>query len=171
MRKIETTVYFFNELSEAAKQKAIENLSDINVSHNWWEFTYDDAKEIGLKITEFELDRNRYATGEFLLSACEVAQNIFNNHGEECETYKTAQKFMEIWQPVFDDYMNEESTNFESEESEGHLQELEDEFLKDLVEDYSIMLQDESEYLQSDESIIETIEANEYEFTENGKLI
>lgn len=171
MRKIETTVYFFNELSEAAKKKAIENLSSINVDYSWWDNTYEDARTIGLKITGFDLYRNRHATGEFLLSACEVAQNIFNNHGEECETYKTAQKFMEIWQPVFDEYMNEESTNFESRESEGHLQELEEEFLKDLLEDYSIMLQNESEYLQSEESIIETIEANEYEFTEEGKLI
>jgi len=33
------------------------------------------------------------------------------------------------------------------------------------------MLQKEYEYQMSDEAIIETIEANEYEFTENGKLI
>ena len=171
MRIIETKVYTFNELSEDAKQKAIERLNDINVSHNWWEMTYDDAKTIGLKITGFDLDRNRHATGELILSACKVAQNIFNEHGETCETFKTATNFMEAWQPVFDEYMNEESEKFESRDSEQELQELEDKFLKDLLEDYSIMLQNECEFLQEDDQIKDTIEANEYEFTEDGKLI
>jgi hypothetical protein len=48
------------------------------------------------------------------------------------------------------------------------LQDIEDEFLKSLCEDYSIMLQNESEYLQSDAAIIEAINANEYEFLEDG---
>jgi predicted transcriptional regulator len=33
------------------------------------------------------------------------------------------------------------------------------------------MLQKEYEYLTSEEAIIETIEANEYEFTEKGEMI
>ncbi len=41
-------------------------------------------------------------------------------------------------------------------------------FLNSLIEDYSIILQKESEYLMSNEAIIETIEANEYEFKANG---
>ena len=53
---------------------------------------------------------------------------------------------------------------------EGEIEESEQEFLSDLLEDYSIILQRESEYLQSRESIIETIEANEYDFTEDGKI-
>ena len=61
--------YSFNELSEEAQQKAIENLSDINVNFDWWNFTYEDAKNIGLKITSFDLDRRRHAKGQFLLSA------------------------------------------------------------------------------------------------------
>lgn len=168
MRTVRTKVYSFNELSNEAQQKAIANLCDINVNFDWWQSTYDDASNIGLKITSFELDRNRNATGEFLLSACEVAQNIFNNHGENCETYKTAQKFIEVWQPIFDNYMDENSENYESQELENDLQQLEDNFLNELVEDYSIILQNESEYLQSDEAIKETILANDYEFTKDG---
>lgn len=163
-------LYSFNELSNEAKEKAISNLIDINVNYEWWGSTYDDAKNIGLKITSFNLDRNRHAKGEFILSANEVAQNIINDHGESCETYKTASNFMDEWQPVFNDYMNEESDKYESSESENELQMLEDEFLESILEDYSIILQNESEYLQSDEAIIETIEANGYTFTESGKL-
>lgn len=164
-------VFKFEELTEEQKKKALYKLSDINVDHDWWQSTYDDAEEIGLKITSFNLDRNRNATGEFSLSACEVAQNVFNEHGEDCETYKTAQKFIEVWQPIFDDYMDENSENYESQELENTLQEMEDDFLNSLIEDYSIILQKECEYLQSDEAIIETINFNEYFFDEEGNLI
>lgn len=169
--KIKTIkLYEFSELSEEAKQKAIENLYDCNVNYDWWESVYEDANNIGLKITGFDLDRGSYCKGDFNLSANEVAQNIFNNHGEQCETYKTATKFMDEWQPVFDEYMDENSPNYESSESEDKLTDLEDDFLKSLLEDYRIMLTKEYEYLTSKEAIIETIESNEWTFTENGKL-
>ena len=171
MRIIETKVYPFSELSDDAKQRAIENLSNINVDYNWWESTYEDAERIGLKITAFDLDRNRHANGTFELSANEVAANIFSEHGETCETFKTATKFMEEWQPVFSEYLNEESEKYESRESEEALMELEDQFLKSILEDYSIMLENECEHLQSKEAIIETIESNEYEFNEFGNRI
>jgi len=170
MRVKEITLYKFDELSEAAKEKAIEKLWDINVDYNWWESAYEDAERIGLKITSFDLDRNRHAEGKFTLSANEVAQNIFNEHGENCETYRTAQNFMKEWEPVFNGYMDECSEHYESRESEDRLNELEDEFLQSLLEDYSIMLQKEYEYQTSQEAIIETIQANEYEFTEDGTL-
>lgn len=163
MRTIEVKVYKFDELSEESKQKALEKLIDINVDYEWYQFTYEDAKRIGLKLTEFDLDRNRHANGEFTLAANEVAQNIFNEHGENTETYKTAEKFMEKWQPIFDKYM-------QTEEGEDELMEIEDNFLKELLSDYAIMLQHEYEYLISDEAIIETIKANDYEFTEDGSL-
>jgi hypothetical protein len=171
MRTIQTTVYTFDELTEKAQQKAIENLYDINIDHNWWGSTYEDAEQIGLKITSFDLDRNRHATGDFLLNAAEVAQNILNNHGPDCSTFKTATAFLEEWQPVFNNYMNENHEDYESRDAEGQLQDIEGEFLNSLLEDYSILLQNESEYLQSREAIIEIIQANEYEFTEDGKLI
>lgn len=170
MKTVTINIYQFSELSDEAKEKAISNLSDINVDFDWWTNTYEDAARIGLKITSFDLDRNRNAKGQFTLSANEVAQNIFNEHGEECETYKTAKSFMEEWQPIFNDYMNENSENYESRESEDKLQDLEDDFKNSILEDYSILLQHECEYLQSEKAIIETIEANEYDFTEDGKL-
>lgn len=163
-------IYTFAELSEEAKEKAIADLYDINVGHNWWEFTYQDAEDIGLKITSFDLDRNRHAKGEFTLSANEVAANIMQKHGEECETYKTAEKFMMEWKPVFCEYMDESSERYESGESEMQLMELEDDFLNDLLEEYSDILQREYEWLTSSESIIETIEANEYEFLIDGTI-
>jgi len=41
----EVKVYKFNELSDEAKQKAIENLHDLNTSYDWDQFITDDFKE------------------------------------------------------------------------------------------------------------------------------
>lgn len=168
MKTLNVKVYLFNELPEKSKEKVLNKNREINLEHNWWGCTYGDAKEIGLKITSFDLDRNRHAEGEFLLAANEVAQNILNNHGEHCETYKTAQSFMEEWQPVFTEYMNEDSEKYESRETEEELQEIEDNFLQSLLEDYSILLQNEYEYLMTDEAVQETLIINEYTYLEDG---
>lgn len=166
----ETKVFTFDELSEEAKDKAIENLYDINIFHDWFESVYDDAEQIGLKIINFDIDRGSYCHGHFTVSANEVAENILRNHGDKCQTYKTADEFLLNWQPIFDAYMDENSAHYESYASEKKLQELEDDFLKSLLEDYRIILSQEYDYLTSREAIIETIEANNYEFTEDGKL-
>jgi len=170
MRIVETKVYSFSELSEDAKKKVLENLHDINVNYDWWDSTYEDAANIGLKIDSFDLERGRYCKGSLIWSAPEVAANIFRDHGDTCETFKTATNFMEQWQPVFNDYMDESSKGYESAENEDKLSELENEFLSSLLEDYRLILQNEYDYLASEEAIIESIEANNYEFTEEGKL-
>lgn len=171
MKTATVTLFAINELTDEVKSKVLDKFRDINVNDHWWDSIYDDAKEIGLKITSFNLDRNRHAKGKFLLAANEVAQNILNYHGENCETYKTASSFMEDWQPVFNDYihMDESSKKHESKEVEEELQEMEDSFLDSLLEDYSIILQKEYEYLMEDKAVEETIIANEYQFLENGK--
>ncbi|HBG49466.1 MAG TPA: hypothetical protein DDW90_08205 [Cyanobacteria bacterium UBA9971] len=170
MRTITVRIYTFDELNDKSKEKAIGNLSDINISHEWWDYTFEDAENIGLKISAFDIGRGSYVKGKFIYSAAEVAANILRDHGEKCDTYRTAEDFLTTWQPVFNDYMDEEHENYESRESEDKLQEIEEEFLRSLCEDYRIMLQKNYEYLTSGEAIIETIQANEYEFTENGEL-
>jgi hypothetical protein len=170
MKTIKLKLYSFDELSEQAQNKALNDLRTINVDFNWWESTYEDAKNIGLKITGFDLDRNKHATGQFTLSALEVAQNILNDHGDECQTYKLATEFLSKHNPIFADYMDENSENYESRDLEGQLQDLEQDFLNDLLKDYADMLQKECEHLMSREAIIETFEANDYTFEENGRL-
>ena len=51
------TVYTFSELSEDAKENAIENLSDINVTFDWWESIYEELKSIGFECKGFEIYR------------------------------------------------------------------------------------------------------------------
>jgi len=169
MRTVRTKVYFIHELTPEAKKVAIDSLRTTNVNYNWWDDMYRDAKEIGLKITSFDV-YPKSANGEFLLAANEVAANILKNHGESCETWKTANSFMDEWQPVFNSYMYETDTNYEGKDYEDILQELENRLLNNLLSDYATMLEDEYDYLQGDDSVLETIEANMYEFTKDGKI-
>jgi hypothetical protein len=168
MKKHIITTYSFNELSQDAQQTAISDLGDINVDHGWWESVYEDAENIGVKITSF--DMGRYCNMEFIDSAIAIAENILKEHGENCPTFKTAQKFMAAWQPIFNDYMDETSKNYESSESEDEMLNLENAFKQSIEEDYRRLLSKDYDYLTSDEAIKETIEANEYEFLSTGKM-
>lgn len=167
-------LYSFDELDQDQQQKAIENLYDINVDHDWWHWTYDDAEEIGLKIESFDLDRNRHATGYLKNSLSECCELILKNHGKDCETAKTAEDFLIQWGELVAKHSDGINTNEVHEDNEHEFDqeadELEKEFLMSLLEDYSIILQNESEYLMSDEAIIETIKANEYYFDEDGNI-
>lgn len=163
-------IYSFNELSEKAKDKARNWWRDCGAGDEWYECTLEDAVTIGVRITGFDTGRGQDISGEFMLSPNEVAQNIFNNHGETCDTFKTAAAFMAEWQPVFDAYMDEESERYETREAEEELMELESEFLHDILEDYLSMLRKEEEWYFSDEQVDEAITCNEYEFTEDGGI-
>jgi hypothetical protein len=169
------TYYQFSELSEQAKHKAVENLYDINVSFDWWENVYEDAKMVGIKITEFEIDRGAYCNGELMESMTDVCHKIIEGHGENCETHKTAKDFLRQWDELVAKYSDGINAQKVAEDNEGEFDdaadELEKEFKKSILEDYRIILQEEYEYQTSEEAIIETIEANEYEFDEDGNLL
>lgn len=173
MRQVTTTknLYKYDELSESAKQKAIEGLWDTNVNENWWENMYEDASEVGIKITAFDIDRGNSIDGEFYEDACHTANKIKENHGESCETYKTAVSFLAERDEIVNTAPKDENGEFEDEyELDQKLDECENDFLKSILEDYLIMLRKEYEYQTSEESVLEAIKANDYEFTEDGKL-
>jgi hypothetical protein len=171
MRIKETKVYTFDELSDEAQQKAIEKLSDINVTHEWWESTYEDAKQIGLIITGIDLERRHTLTGKFTLDAIEVAAKIKEQHGEQCETYKDAVSFLAVRDHFIDTWPKDENDEFINVgDLDEKLDKMEDGFFKTIREDYRIILSKEYDYQTSREQIIESIKANEYEFTEDGNL-
>jgi len=166
-----TEVYPFGELTDDAKQTALEQLADINVDHEWWDFTYEDAANVGIKITGFDLGRGSYCHGDFTLDVEEIANKIIAEHGESCETYKTAIEFLaEIYNLRNDFMLSDDDLDEEDFELSDTYEDAVDEFKYSILEDYRIMLQHEYEYMTSEEAIIETIEANEYEFTADGKL-
>ena len=164
-------IFQYAELSDSAKQTAIEWFLTDYPDHEWWDCTYEDAETIGLKITSFELDRSLNADGYINIHETDCADNILVNHSEDCETFKTAKKFLADLKALRVNvaYTDKDSTNGLNYEGDCALQELYEEFKKALLSDYADMLQKECEHLQSEEHAIEMIEANEYDFHETGK--
>lgn len=161
MRTHKIKLYKFDELSDESKQKALEGLGDINVGYEWWDTTFYDANMIGLKITAFELDRGMSIDGYITQDMTDVIKNIRLNHFST-ETNAIADEYEarlnEIRLITLDDDL------YDAEQDLGV------EFGDELLEVYLSSLKAEYEYLFSDEAIIETIEANDYEFTADGKL-
>jgi hypothetical protein len=167
MRIIETKVYKFEELQDQAKQQVLEKFCSINVDFNWWDDVYYDAEQVGIKICGFDIDR--YCRIELYDTAKEVAEKIVKNHGKVCETYKTAKQFLDDIENINTKYG--EVTEDNEYDYEKEMDELSDDFIKDIAEDYLGVLKTDYEYRTSEEAIIEFIEANDYEFTEDGGII
>lgn len=153
-------LYTFEELDDAAKKAALEKMSDINVDYSWWDFTYNDAEDVGIEIRGFDLYRRRsidinidYKEG--------VAKKILENHGEESDTYLAAKKYLDGISELSDEEINESSDKF---------LEIEEEFVEDLESAYLSLLRHEYEYLTSEEAIRYTILANKYLFDSGGNL-
>lgn len=161
MKTILINTYTISELKKDfpdSYEKVINNYSDWNTNGDWWGFIYEDAETIGLEITSFDLDRNKYAKGDFTVSPETVIERIEKEHGKDCETYKTAQQYKKL---LADE-------NEADRESIGNVA---DEFKSALLEDYASILQKEFDYLTSEESILESLECNDYYFTLDGKLV
>lgn len=56
----EITVYKFNELSETAKQHAIDDYAQRSMDWEWWDTVYEDAKEDG-KALGYDIDDIRFS--------------------------------------------------------------------------------------------------------------
>lgn len=56
------------------------------------------------------------------------------------------------------------------DEYDEEIEYLEDEYRKEMSEEILTWLRDEYEYLQTNESVAETLIANEYDFTEDGEI-
>ena len=150
-------LYEFDELSDQAKQRAIANNCGINVDYwEWYHSVYDDAENIGLKITGFDLDRNRHCTGKAVDDVLTIAHKIKTEHGFDTPTYELANEFIKDYAALDEDIDADELRDFKNE------------FLKSILEEYSILLQKEYEWLMSEDAIVDSLRANEYEFLEDG---
>ena len=168
-KTITTEVFTYAELSDKAKA----------VARDWYgmgyftaEETYDqikyDADMIGLKITG--LSQRRPNAGEFMQSAFECAEAITAQHGKDCDTYKTAQVYLAGLKDL-GDRPSDTDENADDGEYDDQREELDADFLCSLLEDYRIMYEKAVEYQQSEEAILDTMVANAYVFTADGKFV
>ena len=163
-----TKVYKFNELPLNMKEKAVQNLYDINVDQEWWEYDYDyfhdELKTIGIACNKFyfSLNRDYYIAMDkpsiedprlLLKSAgfdlrCKEARDIMYSDGVDINTNHYAGA--RTSNSIDNDKLND--------------------FIKEKLECFLSRLRKDYEYLSSREAILETIEANDYDFTEDGKI-
>jgi len=167
-KQITTTVYQFDELSDKAKEKARDWWRNGDIDFDWADNMIEDAKMIGLEITGFDVGRGQSCDGKFIDGARECAEAILKNHGDQCETFKTAEAFLKERDEAVNAAPKDENGDFENEyELDGTLDDIESDFLKSILEDYRILLAKEFEYHQSNEYIDEMLRI--YTFTKDGK--
>lgn len=145
MRIIETEAYTFDELSDDAKEKAkIELVSEYFWSDDAMASLYAFADEIGIKIIDYTIDWSCSA-----ISYVKWEWRL-DEHKNDLSVEELTGYCMDF--PLIDEWNK-------TKDVDGAI----DAWVNDCQKDY--------EYQQSDEYMIEHCEANEYEFTKEGKLI
>ena len=182
MREMTVTVYSFAELSDDAQERALDEFRDINVEFNWYEDTFYTIRAagelLGLEIGGIHFDtdsccifdaQDRYARG-----AAKAVRNEFPWADGLCQVAKDLQALQKRHFYSLSCAVTEgRSVNYYRCFRFGEDYECED--LGDIIDDFAhwawILLRGEYKRLTSAEAIQEAIEANEYEFTEEGKLV
>jgi len=201
MRVIETKVYTFDELSDEAKERVIEANRKINVEYiEWYEQVYEPFKEKYsdlFEITDIYFS-GFYSQGdgamfeysgitdklidEFIaqleLSPLrkKIVKDIYyfrgsgKHHGhyyhEKCCWHiiniECNYAYREGHYPNIDEFMYELQIEFDAYVRERYIE---------LAQELYSMLEDNYEWLISDEVITETLIANEFEFNETGEIV
>lgn len=159
MRTIETKIYRFEELSDLAKENAIQNYRELNSHYDWYEPTLDMfSSQFGIVIKSFDLYKK------------EIELDFKYNLDEICKSFVYEFNNNSIAE-IAKDYLESIDVQLSLDEPDDDVMEdMEALFVKDLEEEILSWLDNEYEYLQSEEYIVQTIEDNEYEFTEDGKM-
>jgi len=190
----ETTVYKFDELDDDAKEKARKWYRSGGFDYEWWDCVYEDAKECA-KLIGIDIDRiyfsGFYSQGD---GACFEGNYGYKKGGAKAlkqhapkdkELANIADGLQELQRKNFyslsasvrhrGHYHHEMCTEFSIENTRhayGDVDSDTEESLKDLLRDFMRWiyrrLEAEWEYLNSDASVDESIEANEYDFEEDG---
>lgn len=156
MRTIEKTIYTFDELDECAKSRAREWYRT-NLDYPWWDEVQSSLRafcdEFGISVLDYSIG----GRGSF------IKTNADNSHfrGRKlsqfdrdamptgfCFDAGIRHNFAEEWQKTGDAL----------------------ESFKDSLEHFLREVENDIEYQYSDEAVEESIEANGYEFDENGGL-
>lgn len=193
------TLYQFSELSDEAKEKAIETLRDINVDYPDWDDFMIDYWQDRLNKIGFENAKIRYSgfcsQGDGASFAADVNIEKLLSAMVYCATkYENARIFELVsllrYKNAINIHLSRGSSNYSHERTISVNVDIDypyergsfwpkiveqfenalDDFRIDLCSAIYKSLENEYNYLTSEEAIIETIEANKYDFLENGKI-
>ena len=191
MRTIRTKVYKFDELSEQAKQVAIEEVRNEYYEYNdFANWAVDDCALFEPKEKElvelfgeeynfplikntresiyFDTERNRFLD-------CEKAMQITNKKqfllwlGIDVEDEAFENIYFEIITPNYRNASTEIAFD-DYDERFGDIIDMAEEKFNSLIRDIIDRIEADIDYRFTDEAIIEDIEANDYEFLSNGKI-
>jgi len=177
-------VYKFDELSKEVQEKVLEKHSNINVDYDWWDFVYEDYDEKLEKMGFISPDKSfsgfwsqgdgasfsagvdveKYLKSKKLGNKYKKVINAFNDG-----TFST--KIVTRGNYSHSGTMSDETYNTMDNEGLGY--EVSEMILKDAKDMADKLYKDlEKEYdgLTSEESIKDTLEANEYEFKADGSM-
>ena len=189
MQSMTVETYKYDELSEEAKEKALETMQDINTDYEWWDSAIEDAKEIG-RIMGIEISNiyfsgfssqgdGAFFKGEYAYRKNSVKELIEYAPADE-ELHRIVKELRIVQgRDFYQLSANAKQTGYYydaeiavSREDYKEMSKNAEESLKELLTDFMHWiyrtLEKEYEYLTSKEAIEETIRANEYKFTEDG---
>ena len=181
----EYKLYSYDELSEESKQNVLSELSYINVDNDWHimdDIYLDIAKEYGVHINMsgacYDLDRSNFLYFETYNHGGKPDYDRDIRIEDSKKFLKKAGFDLRKCRDIVDQFTIEHKHYSGSEghnyidcygctpEQEEKLQACLDEMIDKIKDE----LKDQYESLTSEEAIIDTINANEYTFLENGKL-
>ena len=171
MRTATINYYKFDELSDRAKDTARDWWRQGALDYGWWESVYEDAAQVGVKITGFDTGGRSEITGDFTGTPEETAHKILAEHGEGTDTAAEARHYLKTVAEFMATAEKDEYGELATYALDNEKDEIDREFLRALLEEYLTILRKEEEYQLSDEVADEMIVANAYEFTEDGKIV
>lgn len=150
MRQVTKTfnVYSFEDVKQNPEllQTVLEKHADFNTDHAWWLNVYEDAQQVGVEIQGFD---EAFNIDSIDVEDLEYTANaIVANWGEKCNGVTQAKNFLA------------------SDRNQVHIDKFED----DLMLICKYLLSNEYDYLISEEGIINNLEANAFEFLEDGSI-
>ena len=185
MREITVKVYSFAELSDEAKERALNDLRWVDVDGDWYENVYYVIRTagglLGLEIDDISFDTDLYcifdAHYRYARGAAKAVRKEFSRADD---LHKVARDLQALQRRHFYSLSCAVTEGRDANRYScfrfGEDYDCED--LGDILDDFAhwarillILLRDEYEYLTSDEAVQEAIEANGYEFTADGKRI
>jgi hypothetical protein len=175
-------VYSFEELKPEIQEKVLNNFREINTNYDWYEFIFENFKEefkeygLSFESLNFDLYRREISFNKLDVDNLNLFLNkilpIDNKILLSLSNFKDFDYYYNIDDNgnfIIDDYDEEDLNQKVTIEDLKLIEDTATEFLKDKLREMLKYLDDEYNYLLSDESIKETIECNEYKFLKDGR--
>jgi hypothetical protein len=192
-RTEEITICTFDDLSDAAKEKAREWYREASSDDQWWDSTYEDAKTIGalMGVTVDDIGFSGFwsqgdgahFTGSFKY-AKGCAKAVAQYAPQDTELQAIARAWQDLQARHFyqfngqvrhsGHYQHAYCTSFDISRGDSWATEDQEDAVKEVMRDFMNwiyqQLEREYEWLNADEQVDGSILANEYEFTVDGSI-